>query len=171
MDIHGICENVYRNLPGKSAATYMQRSKVSNCVDRFRLFSSPLFVFKLNFILNTLSTRNPGKMQRPGTAPAAVKNGPSSRSSNQPKTFSLDLEKLGLESSEAENEMPELADTNVDEIMTEPVVLPKRRQSYKPHTYLGPTTCRQLAVNSLAPSTRRQLLQCTFKTHKRSIEL
>ena len=36
---------------------------------------------------------------------------------------------------------------------------------------LGPTTCRQLAVNSLAQSTRRQLLQCTFKTHKRSIEL
>ena len=28
-----------------------------------------------------------------------------------------------------------------------------------------------LAVNSLAPSTRRQLLQYTFKIHKRSIEL
>ena len=36
---------------------------------------------------------------------------------------------------------------------------------------VGPTTCRQLAVNSLAPSTRRQLLQYIFKIHKRSIEL
>ncbi|XP_071809133.1 cytoskeleton-associated protein 5-A-like isoform X2 [Asterias amurensis] len=97
---------------------------------------------------------NPGKMQRPGTAPAAVKNGPSSRSSNQPKTFSLDLEKLGLESSEAENEMPELADTNVDEIMTEPVVLPKRRiqKSPIPNIMQLNFMVSQVASNDLAVS-------------------
>ncbi|XP_022089158.1 cytoskeleton-associated protein 5-like isoform X2 [Acanthaster planci] len=72
---------------------------------------------------------NPTKSQRPGTAPSGVRNGPTS---NYPKTFSLDLDKLGLERSESEPEMPKLHDTNVDEILAEPIVMPKRRLQKSP---------------------------------------
>ncbi|XP_038047612.1 cytoskeleton-associated protein 5-like [Patiria miniata] len=74
--------------------------------------------------------RNPGKSQRPGTAPSGVRNGPGG--SHCPKTFSLDLDKLGLERSESEPEMPTLQDTNVDEILAEPIVMPKRKVQKSP---------------------------------------
>ena len=48
---------------------------------------------------------------------------------NRPKVFSLDLDKLGLDTTTTENySEPKLEDTNcVDELLTEPIALPQRR--------------------------------------------
>ena len=79
------------------------------------------------FILESLlfSSRNPSKGPRPATAPPAPTK---DLNANKPKTFSLDLDKLGLDSGSSNYSDPKLEDTNcVDELLTNSVVLPQRR--------------------------------------------
>ncbi|XP_030845166.1 cytoskeleton-associated protein 5-A isoform X3 [Strongylocentrotus purpuratus] len=67
--------------------------------------------------------RNPGKGQRPATAPPKQPGNQSSA----PKVFSLDLDQLGLNDDEADLKAPELEDTEVNDLLEKPVVLPKRK--------------------------------------------
>ncbi|XP_071485290.1 cytoskeleton-associated protein 5-like [Diadema antillarum] len=68
--------------------------------------------------------RNPGKGQRPATAPSRAPSGHPS----VPKVFSLELDRLGLNDDEGDVKLPQLEDTTaVQELLEEPVVLPKRK--------------------------------------------
>nr|XP_054761945.1 cytoskeleton-associated protein 5-like isoform X1 [Lytechinus pictus] len=65
---------------------------------------------------------NPGKTQRPATAPPK----PAGNQSSIPKVFSLDLDKLGLNDDDTDLKTLELEDTEVNDL-EKPVVLPKRK--------------------------------------------